>query len=260
MIKRKMTNQAYHAHHALGSTDIKTVLKSTVAHWKHGPERKDSAVFDLGSAVHAGLLEPEKDLIVESEYKTRMGKGWQAAYSQAKSDDKILLPQGDYAVCQEMIGSALKDAEFRTLLTDPTAWKEVSIITKDPETDLDIKCRPDLYLPETGMLLDVKTTTTASPEEGGFIRECFKFNYFAQAAFYSHVLRSEGLPVKGFYFFAIEKEQPYACQLFRVGDDLLELGAKQINTALADIKKAKEVNRYDTNWPKIATLTMQQQF
>jgi hypothetical protein len=58
-----MSNEEYHAHHAFGSTSIKTAANKSIAHL-FGAERKDSPAFALGSAVHAYLLEPEKNLVV----------------------------------------------------------------------------------------------------------------------------------------------------------------------------------------------------
>jgi hypothetical protein len=56
----EMTNEEYHAHHAISSSDVKMVHGKSLAHWQ-GAERKEKAAWDLGTAVHAMLLEPEKE-------------------------------------------------------------------------------------------------------------------------------------------------------------------------------------------------------
>ena len=55
------SNESYHANPAIGSTSVKAAALNSVAHW-HGAEFKSSPAMDLGSAVHANYLEPEKFL------------------------------------------------------------------------------------------------------------------------------------------------------------------------------------------------------
>jgi hypothetical protein len=41
-----MTNEEYHAHHAISSSDVKMVHGKSLAHWQ-GAERKEKAAWDL---------------------------------------------------------------------------------------------------------------------------------------------------------------------------------------------------------------------
>ena len=77
MIRHDMTNEAYHAHPAISSSDVKTVFNKSLAHWQLS-QRRESAAFDLGSAVHALVLEPEKDL-VRCGPADRRGTAWKDA-------------------------------------------------------------------------------------------------------------------------------------------------------------------------------------
>ena len=50
----------------ISSSDVKTVLSKSLLHWA-GQERKESIAFDIGKAVHALILEPEKDLVCAAQ-------------------------------------------------------------------------------------------------------------------------------------------------------------------------------------------------
>ena len=55
-----LSHDEYHSiSDALGSTGVKTIYSKSVAHYKfHEP--KHSVHFDIGTAVHIAILEPEK--------------------------------------------------------------------------------------------------------------------------------------------------------------------------------------------------------
>jgi hypothetical protein len=103
-----MSNEEYHAHHAFGSTSIKTAANKSIAHL-FGAERKDSPAFALGSAVHAYLLEPEKDLVVRGP-ETRRGKAWSDLKDECDAAGKILLTEADYDLANRMADACLKTA------------------------------------------------------------------------------------------------------------------------------------------------------
>ena len=94
MINKDLSNKEYHEHASYSSSDVKAVATSTIYHWKNAV-RKESAAFDLGSAVHAMLLEPEKNLVIEGP-ETRRGKEWKELKDATDFGGKILLPKKEY--------------------------------------------------------------------------------------------------------------------------------------------------------------------
>ena len=59
-------------------------------------------------------------------------------------------------------------------------------------------------MPKSGLLLDLKTTISAAPEN--FTKTIFNMGYDKQAAFYRLVCREAGLSVDDeFHFIAVEK-------------------------------------------------------
>jgi hypothetical protein len=81
----------------------------------------------------------------------------------------------------------------------------------DPETGLLCKCRPDWS--RAGFLVDLKTTTNASP--AGFARAVERYRYHVQAAY-----ALDGWPTAGgdamdqFIFVVVEKMPPHVIGLY----------------------------------------------
>ena len=71
---RSLSNAEYHARPEISSSDVKLVAAKSVAHWK-GKVWKDIVTFALGSAVHALVLEPNKNLVVRGP-EDRRGNKW----------------------------------------------------------------------------------------------------------------------------------------------------------------------------------------
>ena len=78
-----MTNEAYHAHPNISSSDVKAVATRSLAHWKY-KTYKASPAFAMGSAVHALVLEPQKNLVVRGP-EDRRGAKWKDASLAADS-------------------------------------------------------------------------------------------------------------------------------------------------------------------------------
>lgn len=244
---RDLTNKEYHAHPAISSSDVKLVAAKSLAHWKH-KVYKTSPTFALGSAVHALVLEPHKDLVIRGP-EDRRGNEWKKKQLAADLDDKILLTEGDYDQAQAIAQPILRHAVMVNYLADPSFVAEASFFAHDDQTDLDIKCRPDGYLAESGIVFDIKTTQDASP--AGFQREITKYGYDLQAAFYLRCLRQAGQSAAHFVFVAVEKEPPYAVCLHMLTDRYLEAADLRVTETLHRIRNAQASDVFPTGWPLI---------
>jgi exodeoxyribonuclease VIII len=86
---RDMTNEEYHAHPNISSSDVKAVAAKSLAHWK-AKVYKASPAFALGSAVHALVLEPEKSFVLRGP-EDRRGNKWKEAQLAADLDDILAI-------------------------------------------------------------------------------------------------------------------------------------------------------------------------
>ncbi len=244
MIRTDLSNEAYHAHSAISSSDVKTVYLKSLRHWQLAP-RKESAAFDLGSAVHALVLEPEKDL-VRCGPGDRRGTAWKDAKLAADLDGYILLPQGEYDLAKNIAHAALVQAPE---WMDRPRITEGSVFATDRITGVEIKCRPDIFIPDDGLVIDLKTCQSASPRM--FSRDVHTYAYNLQAAFYLRVLQGAGFEADRFVFLAVEKEPPYAVGIHEIDADYLETSHQIVTQMLLKIRDAKETDSYTTGWPEI---------
>lgn len=236
MIRDDMTNEEYHAHHAISSSDAKAVLLSSVWHW-HNKVNKETPSMQMGTAVHDMALEGGVNTIRGPE--TRRGNAWKEAESNAKENGALLLPEKEYDLAQDIAGALLTDPAVAKQLRCEDAKKEYSLFATCPKTGLELRCRPDLYNPSDYVMSDVKTTTDASPI--GFGKMIYKYRYDAQASFYKYVAELCGWKVTHFAFLAVENTAPHAAHMHVMGMDAMEQGHKDMMRALELIADRKSV-------------------
>lgn len=114
----------------------------------------------------------------------------------------------------QMRDAVMAHPAARALLTGAPGVAEHSVYWRDPATGLLCRCRPDFWRAD-GIVVDLKTTTDASPE--GFARSIAGWRYHVQAPFYLDGIacaqdQARGsLPAyaqarpKAFVFLAVEK-------------------------------------------------------
>jgi hypothetical protein len=237
----------------ISSSDVKTVLSKSLLHWA-GQERKESIAFDIGKAVHAMILEPEKDLVVRGP-EDRRGSKWKDAKAKAEKDGKVLLTEKDFDTCMAMATNAFMHCDFlKETVYSPQFVAEASIFTTCSKTGVDVKVRPDgLIMPSTEggapYIIDVKTTTDASPE--GFHKEIRRYNYDVQIAFYLHAMQEAGLPCKTMYLIAVEKNAPYVTTVHELSELHLKHAEKRMLATLEKIGNAMRTGEFTTDWPDV---------
>ena len=245
MTQETMSNLDYHARPEISSSDVKAVALKSLLHWKN-KVYKSSAAFDLGTAVHALCLEPVKDLIVRGP-EDRRGNKWKEARLAADLDGKLLLTEDDYDLAERMAAAVFEHPVAKMWLKADDLVAEGSFFADDPQTGVKLKCRPDGYLPEVGIMFDIKTTQDASPD--GFPRDVRKYGYDLQAEFYRRVMRLHGAGDLDFYFICVEKEYPHAVCVHNLAEDYLAAADLKVTETLHKIFNAEASQGYETGWP-----------
>ena len=138
-----MSNKEYHSIDGVSSSAVKTVYKKSLAHWK-GQKIVQSAAFAMGNAVHANLLEGEKNLVVRGP-KTKTSASFKTM-KDALTEDQVLLTEVEFNVASRITKGALDNPVCHKILTDPDRLNEISIFVEDPISKLMLKTRPDLML------------------------------------------------------------------------------------------------------------------
>lgn len=249
-VPARMTNAEYHAHPAISKSHLDAVAKSPLHYWDRylNPDREpepENPAFVIGSAVHAAVLEPhvfQSDYLVAPEInkRTKDGKAeWEAF--QAANAGKTVLSAEDFALCQRIAAAVHRHEAAGPLFKGGTP--EFSVIGTDPETGAAIKCRPD-FLRDDGLVIDLKTTSDASPD--GFGKSAANFRYHVQAAWYMDTLEAvfDERP-EGFIFVAVEKAAPYAVGVYRIEAPAIEVGRRLARRDLQTLIDCQTANY----WP-----------
>lgn len=250
MIFKDMTNEDYHAHPAISSSDVKMVASKSLFHWRNNV-RVAKPAFDLGTAVHAMLLEPEADLVIRGP-ETRRGNEWKEKV--AAHPGKTVLPSGEYDEARRMAEAVIMTPHAGRMLQAPDLLCEASFIAVEPDIGLMVKCRPDGLLRGSGVIIDVKTCQDASPR--GFEKDVRNFRYDLQAAFYTHVLSLEGVPCNQFYFVCVEKAWPHAVGVHALSSSYIKYAHNNMMMLLEQIEQAEKAEAFPTGWPEINVIDL----
>lgn len=234
----KMNERDYHAHHALGSSDIKQLLQNP-----HGfrQEKTANKAQELGSLVHKLILEPDEFassyyVLDNIDKRTKEGKEkYIKALAEAEAENKEIIDLATYNQGKE-IAEAFKNSAVSKLITDGVAeycaFSEIDGVA--------VKCKPDYYRSDKKIIIDLKTTSVQGGASAlSFQKAVANYRYYIQASLYMKILGAEE-----FYFIAIETQSPFMIGVYKLDIAALELGETQIKKA---IKRYKNLNKYKAN-------------
>lgn len=245
MISFDLPADQYHALRAISKSGLDRIAQSP-AHfisWLEEP-RKSSPALEFGTAVHAAVLEPNTFdnlyWVGKLDRRTKEGK---AQAEEIEASGKKILSEDDYERIQRVQDSVLTHPAAKDLFS--SGRPEVSITRNFAGADA--KCRMD-WLIDGGLIVDLKTTECASPEQ--FAKSCATFRYHVQAAFYQDMFEAEtGIKPVGFYFVSVEKTAPYATAVYELDQASIDLGRelyqRDLSTYLGCLSKDK--------WPGYST-------
>ncbi len=242
--KIKCSMQDYHAYPAAGSSDLRTIINQSPAHywWDKNNSSPSTPAQAFGTLVHQAILEPydfHKKMIIEPTFS---GKGSQAAREEwhLANHGKVVMKQEQHDAISGMIKSVLAHPKAAQLISDGSA--EESFFWKDPETGVECKSRPD-FLRDGHIIVDVKTTLDAGFTS--FKKDVSNYGYYIQAAHYlegaSIVLDKQ---FDAFVIIAVEKSPPYAVQCFQIDEEAIRVGQNLIQSALKTLKKCQASGIY----------------
>jgi hypothetical protein len=233
-----ISNTDYHKDPAIGSTSLKTLATRTPAHYQHDKTHpKFSDAFTLGTAAHSLILENDISGIAVIQADNWLTKAAKEAKAEALAEGRQPLLKKEMDQVASMYEAAMDHPVARELFRGHKAEQSVFW----DEDGLTLKCRPDAWKP--GMLVDLKTTLNADPNEFG--KTAHNFGYHQSAAHYIDGVKAatgEELPFK---FVLVEKTAPYLVSVVELDIEAINIG-RQLND------RAKRIYRecVETNtWP-----------
>lgn len=238
-INAEVSNKVYHGDKSfLSSSNLKLLLKDPNQFYKEvilgDYESVDNPNFDIGSYVHAALLEPHK---ITEEFA--MFDGWKKygnAWEQFKEEHKgkIILSKPQLFKCNQYVSSTVQRKEAQFLLKH--GLPEHTMTSKI--LDVPVKVRADYINIEAGYIVDVKTTSHESGIDI-FRQTSSHYYYDLSAALYCQVAHDNYKKLFDFYFIVISKND-LQCHVYKASSNFLIQGHALVNKALVKYKKCLE--------------------
>lgn len=226
----KMSNSEYFAHNALNASAIKLILEKPYNYF-NGIHKEQSASMAFGERVHKLILESDMQTTSDNKKVVIMPNFGPQTKKENKEAKATFLKENEhnFIVSEEefMCAKSLIDSQFGVYFSQE--YKSVGFV----ETayfgqifNYDFKCKPDFFIPDLKLCIDLKTTTSVS--ELDFTRSCVAFKYYIQAFIYCKILN---IPASNFVFLAIEKEPPYYASAYTL-ESFFDLAEKEIKESL----------------------------
>lgn len=237
-----ISNADYHADPAVSASHLKAISISPLHYWARyvDPDRitpEPTPAMRLGSMVHCTVLEPHElphRYLRVPDGIDRRTKDGKAAWAELEASGKELIKAADWDMAMAMAEACWRHPAAGKLLRQPDGLAELSFWWSDG--DLRCKCRPDLLAGD--VIVDLKTTTDASP--AAFARAVVGFGYHLQAA---HYLAGTG--AARFVFLAVEKAPPYAVAVYELDAAALATGEQLRQEAMHVIRQCRQAD----HWP-----------
>lgn len=230
-----LSNSDYHRSNAVSSSTISQALKSiALIEWQRKCPIDEDKVksLNLGTAVHAAILEPEeysKNYVVmpQLNLRTKDGKAAKALFEEENAD-KIVLTSDEAKKIELMKASVMAHPDAGSLFHLPDGKAEQSIFWKDIETGLMCRFRPDFMSVDHQVIVDLKTTADIDK----FHFSASDYGYHRQQAFYQEGFLQHFGCEATFLFVVISTSISagrYPCRVFMFNS--------------WDIERAEELNR-----------------
>lgn len=226
-----MSNEDYHRYPAISKSGLDLIERSP-AHYRYREPREATRAMEIGTAIHASLLEPDRfahEYVLLRDVKDRRASEYKQAIKEHAHELVLVASEADrVAGMQE---SVFANPSAKALL-DQDGWRELSVFATEPETGLLLKCRFDM-LTSDGVAVDLKKARDIRPDK--FSRSVYDYRYHVQDAFYSYVyyLATGGEHLKAFKILAVEELMPHLSQVYQLDSEARAEGVRAFKKNLA---------------------------
>jgi hypothetical protein len=241
----------YHEDDALGSSNLKTLLKSPedYNYSKNNPSKSTKDMI-LGTALHYIALESTKEEDFLKEFKVHED-GKKKTF---RGEGELEISESNYKEVLSWHDKLVKTPEINEFLNHPDRKTELSYFWE--EEGVRMKCRFDLLL-FNNLIIDLKTiNTSASKDKDGdcFNAEIANRKYYLSAQHYlnglRHLKKANGLETgtEKFAILYIEKNAPNRIALRILSEEscpeILAFAQNEIEIATSNYLKASSQNTW----------------
>lgn len=251
-IYEDLSMEDYHADEAISKSTLVDFYNAP-SPW-HYLSRKpnEGAQFDMGSMVHAAILEHDKyqDMIavpppeVLAKNGARSGNAWYLWKEDQEKAGRTILTRDqkrdlDYAIEQLFSPQNTESAELLT-----GGLSECSFFFKSPITGHMAKCRPD-HLPGNEIIVDLKTTSLPAMSKD-FERQFVKLKYIWSVIWTCRGISAvTGVAHDDYRFVVVELNEPYGVVVYKVDQRDISLESVRLDMVERRLVECIKSN----NWP-----------
>lgn len=224
---------------SLSSTVARKILYESPAHARAAhprltpqPVQKDSDAFDLGTAVHALLLEDVVAVRV-CDFKDWRTNAAKEAKEEARAEGLIPMLTHQWDAVQEMFDAVQPQLAE---IADPKPFTDGKPEVTVSWEDAGVLCRARFdWVYDDHATIDNLKTTSRSAEPGRFSRRLFSpdLGYDVQAAFYLRGARAVFGREHEYRWIVMETERPYEVSVVSLAPDALAIADAKVDLALA---------------------------
>lgn len=242
---------------AVQGTDLKRLWDECPAYawglWSGNPnhfEDEETPATGFGTAFHMLLLEPEEfkaayALAPEGmNFTTKEGRAFKA---EAEAAGREVIAHKAFLRMQRM-KDEIAAHRIGRLILERKAKAEATMIARDPETGLWLKCRPDLLMPDAPALT-VNLKTANKPNPRAWQRQASDLGYHISAAFTRRVAKLLGLhDALPYAFLVVGSKAPHLPFVATLKDSAMAWGDLIVTRALRTFADCLESGK----WPGYA--------
>ena len=222
-----MTEKEYRSHPAISRSELWKISESPLKfkYYKDNPPPPTPSLV-FGQILHKLVLQPESfaeefDVIPEVDRRTKEGKQKYDEFIGNLGERTAITPD-EFVKATEMSQAIMAEPLAKKLLSG--GEKEKVFFWNDDLTGEQCKCRVDCINTSFSqpIIVDIKTTGDASSE--GFMKSAINYGYDFQSAMYTDGVKHNISQQPIFVFIAVEKEPPYAVNIFRADEIFMRRG------------------------------------
>jgi hypothetical protein len=237
----------------ISSSGLRTIESKTPLHyWSTSylnPDRIEAEPrehFVFGQAAHTLLLSEdgfkEKFVVRPSQWKDWRKDAAKAWRDEQQAAGKSVLVPEDLAIIRHITKQLAADPLVASGILQGAI--EHSLIWKDAPTGVWLRARPDVIPSADGVLVDLKTTTDASPES--VQRAVLNLGYAIQGSLAGIGMEATlGMKMTDFVLVWLEKKPPYAVRVSPVDNEWIYWARRQLRRAIDTFARCIETN----TWP-----------
>ncbi len=247
------SNAEYHADISRKSNSMLSVLKRSPQEFQGRyvtmtiPHPPSTEAMGIGHVTHCLSLEPMEYgnrfiVMPKMDRRTNAGKATYEEF-QALANGKEVITEDDAETAKACVRALLSHDQIGPLLSmEAIIEKRINFVCND----VDMRCKLDWVKPEIKLILDVKTTSDASP--WAFSKSIADYGYARQGALYRDAVAFEyGVDCR-FLFAVVCTKPPHEVACYELTDEAMCAGMEEAVGLLDEYKARCESNNWLPAW------------